>query len=76
MSILNNFSILGFVIFSMIGYMANEKNIDVADATADGKIKSSIFRFSSSTLHLVATIIFVMSININSHLVMAYRIHW
>ena len=43
MSKLNNFSILGFVIFSMIGYMANEKNIDVADATADGKIQVSYF---------------------------------
>ena len=40
---LNNFSILGFVIFSMIGYMANEKNINVADATADGKIQVSYF---------------------------------
>ena len=27
----------------MIGYMANEKNIDVADATADGKIQVSYF---------------------------------
>ena len=27
----------------MIGYMANEKNIDVADATADGKIQISYF---------------------------------
>ena len=51
----------------MIGFMAHEKNIDVADATADGKIHSLLFFwFRLSSINSVDIIEFFYNSSISA----------